>query len=270
MNVLVVDDEPIIHESLKRTLTREGFCVDATLSAQEGLAQLTKGSYELIITDLMMPEMDGLEFLRELKRASCNIPTIMITGYPTIRTALQALRLGAVDYIPKPFTRKELLSPVQRALRGRELEAQEASNAEGDLLSLEQKNSLNESEEKEPGDGSLMPGDRFCLPRHSWGVYDQDGTVFIGVEASCLKAVRTVASVMLPAENDLVEQGYPGVRLKTQNGEEHNIFVPVSGRVVKINQEVVDNISLLGPEIWLLQVIPSLLQEELPFLQRSS
>ncbi len=270
MNVLVVDDELIIHESLKKTLTREGFCVDSTLSAQEGLKQLTKSSYELIISDLMMPEMDGLEFLKELKRASYNIPTIMITGYPTIRTALQALRLGAVDYIPKPFTRKELLSPVHRALRGQELETQELSKSEQDSLLIEQKGKGNEAGEKEPRDVMVMPGDRFCLSKHSWGLYNQDGTFFIGIEASCLKAVRDVEVVTLPAENDLVEQGYPGIRLKTPNGEEHNIFVPVSGRVVKINKEVAANTSLLDPDVWLIQVIPTLLLEELPFLQKST
>ena len=130
MNILLIDDEPIIHQSLNKTLTKEGFQIDSAFSAKEGLKQLGQTSYDLVIADLMMPEMDGLEFLAEFKKGRYNIPAIMITGYPTIRTALLALRLGASDYIPKPFTRKELLSPVRRALR-KKTYAEEKSSIPG-------------------------------------------------------------------------------------------------------------------------------------------
>ena len=261
MKVLVVDDELIIHESLKKTLGREGFTVDSAFSAKEGLAFLARESYGLILTDLMMPEMDGLEFLREVQKAEYNIPTIMITGYPTIRTGLTALRMGAADYLPKPFTRKELLAPVRRALRG---EAQESPVN----LYTDDKGPPEEMDSGSSKKLMLMPGDRFRLPRHTWAVYDQDGTFFIGLEAFCFKAVGKVNAIHVPGENELVEQGYPGIILDSEDGEEHNIFLPLSGRVFHVNNQITLDPSVLNSDTWLLQIIPNEVQEELPYLEK--
>ena len=260
MKVLVVDDELIIHESLKKTLVREGFTVDSAFSAKEGLALLSRESYELILSDLMMPEMDGLEFLREIQRAEYKIPIIMITGYPTIRTGLTALRLGAADYLPKPFTRKELLAPVRRALRGKERVGKEDACRDDEASSKSAETGACEIE--------LMPGDRFRLPRHTWARYDQDGTFFIGLEALCLQAVGKVSVIHVPVENDLIEQGYPGIVLETEDGEEHNIFLPMSGRVFHVNKEITLIPWALNSDTWLLQIIPNQVQEELPYLEK--
>ncbi len=116
--ILVIDDEEVVHVSLRRILGRCGHHVDAELSAVAGLERLAdEEPYDLVITDLMMPEMNGIELLRQLRERELEVPVLMITGYPTISTALEALRLDAMDYIAKPFTRQELLAPVNRALR---------------------------------------------------------------------------------------------------------------------------------------------------------
>jgi CheY-like chemotaxis protein len=261
MNILVIDDELIIHESLKKTLSREGFHVYSAMSAMEGLEQLSSAPFDLIITDLMMPEIDGLELLHELRKASCQVPAIMITGYPTIRSALQALQLGAADYIPKPFTRKELLSPVMRALRRNELE--------GVYSEQEPVDNPEDASEEAPPTPAPLPGEAFCLPGHSWARYDQNGTVYVGIEASCLQALGRVVGIRLPSEDDLVEQGYPAIMLRNREGEEHNIFLPIGGRVVAINKEALVLPSRLNSETWLIQVIPSHLEADLLFLKRT-
>jgi len=262
MNILVIDDEQVIHESIRKPLSREGYHVDAVFSAREGLEHMARTSYDLVITDLMMPEIDGLEFLRELRKASMDVPTIMITGYPTIRTAVQALRQGAADYLPKPFTRKELLSPVRRILR-RRAGMQDGAAGRRSLLDL-----LDEAEE----DGArpaapARPGDRYCLPEHSWAVYQQDGRVAVGVEAAFLRSAGKVVRLELPVENDLVEQGFPGMKLVTES-EEHNLFLPVSGCVVAVNQQLLEAPAGLTPDQWLLYVLPSQLQEDIVYLKR--
>jgi len=264
MDILVIDDDLIIHESLKKTLSREGFRVCSAMSAAEGLDQLSTASFDLVITDLMMPEIDGLEFLHELKKASCQVPAIMITGYPTIRSALQALQLGAADYIPKPFTRKELLPPVMRALRRREQETKEGPGRKQEAVDRAENESREASTTPAP-----LPGELFCLPGHSWALYDQNGTVYVGIEASCLQALGRVVEIQLPSENDLVEQGYPAITLRNREGEEHNIFFPVGGRVVGTNKEAVVLPSRLSSETWLIQVIPSHLEEDLHFLRKA-
>jgi CheY-like chemotaxis protein len=262
MDILVIDDEPIIHESLKRVLGREGFRVDGALCGREGLKLLSQKKFDLILTDLMMPEMDGLEFLAELRKAGIHTPMIMITGYPTIRTALQALRLGAADYIPKPVTRKELLPPVWRTLRrAREAAASsgEHPRAEGAPAEPEGNNAA----------GPPAPGDRFSLPEHSWALYEQEGTLGVGVEESFLRSVGRVVQVRLPEENDLVEQGFPGIALVNEDGEEHHPFLPISGRVVERSRHALEHPSEIHSGTCLIRVIPSHFAAELPFLRRT-
>ncbi|HQF25819.1 MAG TPA: response regulator, partial [Polyangiaceae bacterium] len=82
--VLVIDDEDVVHASMRKVLSRLGFGVDGVLSAREGLARLQTDSFDLIITDLMMPQMNGIELLQELRARGNTTPVLMVTGYPTI------------------------------------------------------------------------------------------------------------------------------------------------------------------------------------------
>jgi len=246
--ILVIDDEEIIHASLRRILTRRGYDITGVFSAREGLARLESEDYQLIIVDLMMPEMDGLQFLESLRSQGREIPAIMITGYPTIHTAVKALRLGTVDYIAKPFTRKELLGPVSRALSEEHRDTEELA-PEKWMQDLEK--------------SQLRPGVRVILPRHAWAEYTQDGTFLVGVEPSFLRVAATVTSVSLPDEMDVVEQGYIGIYLRNDRGEEHGVAMPLSGQVVSVNREIIDQPTQLTARIWLFRVLPSHLEEEL-------
>ncbi len=268
VRILVIDDEPIIHESLKKVLGREGFQVSCVLSAREGLDLLARESFAMVLTDLMMPGMDGLEFLAELKKASISAPAIMITGYPTIRTALQSLRLGAADYIPKPFTRKELLPPIWRTLRKARQEKLRAAGGGDPARDGIEPQAADEGQPDNPQ--PPLPGDRYCLPEHAWAVYEQEGTFAVGVEESFLRSIGRVIQIGLPEENDLVEQGFPGICLVTQDGEEHHPFVPVSGRVVERNRGLLDRPSEIRGSTWLIRVVPSHLSAELPLLTKTT
>lgn len=125
--VLVIDDEEVVLKSLRRTLERHHHYVDLALSSSSALERLAQHDYDLVITDLMMPEMNGIELLHRMRSLNLSIPVLVITGYPSIPTALESLRLGAVDYVPKPFTRKELMTPVNRALAGKTSAADDSS-----------------------------------------------------------------------------------------------------------------------------------------------
>lgn len=255
--ILVIDDEEIVHASVRRILTRLGFEVDSSFSAQDGLDRMSKNHYDAAITDLMMPEMNGVEMLHAMKERGINLPTIMITGYPTIKTAMQALRLGATDYIPKPFTRQELLSPLNRALRRC-----------GDSTRPDcEDNPFSDRDRMAKGGVQINPGDVFFLPEHSWAIYNQDGTIDIGVEASFLALIPKVDEIESPGENDLVEQGYPGFKLKA-SGEVHGVFMPLSGRVVANNKALLSKPELLDSKTWVLKIIPSQLNEELGALSK--
>ena len=249
--VLVIDDEEIVHRSLERILSRRGHHVEAVLDAEAGLARLAAGQYDLVITDLMMPAMDGLQLLKELGERGLTAPVLMITGYPTIRTAIQALRLGAVDYVAKPFTQRELMAPVNRALRQQAIASDDDEDAPD-------RDGFSEPNLK------LAPGDRLCLRQHSWGEFQQDGTVRVGVEASFLQNAGHIESLRLPERDESVEQGHVGFRLRSERGEDHGVYMPLSGLVVEVNPDAAA--AELDAGTWLVRLLPDNLEGELPLL----
>ncbi len=255
-NILVVDDEEIVHASLKRILSKVGHHVQAVFSAREGLDLLDNQPFDLVIVDLMMPEMNGIQFLETLATRALGQSVIMVTGYPTISTAVKALRLGALDYVAKPFTRKELLSPVQRAL------CQDREDGDRVLLPVNEENKIRKED--------LSPGVEVVLPRHAWAQYQQDGTFLIGIEKSFLRICKKAASLILPGEMDLIEQGYVGIYLQNENEEEHGVAMPLGGQVIAVNHEIVRDLSRLSSDSWLIRIIPSHLEEELGRLAQRS
>jgi DNA-binding NtrC family response regulator len=116
--ILVVDDEIVVCKNVGKILNREGHIVDYALSAQDALENfLEKETYDTVITDLKMPvSLPGMDFLAIVKKRWPDVPVIVITGFATVKSAVQAMRTGAFDYIPKPFTPDELRSVVARAL----------------------------------------------------------------------------------------------------------------------------------------------------------
>lgn len=114
--VLVVDDEASIRELLSRTLALTEYEVEAVADARTGLDRLRLGPYDLLIADLRMPVMDGLTLIREARRLQPTLKVIIITGYSTESSAIEAVNLGVVGYLVKPFRVPQVLSAVGRAL----------------------------------------------------------------------------------------------------------------------------------------------------------
>ena len=114
--ILVIDDEQIVHESCNRILTEEGYEVKSAFTGQEGFKKIEEEQFDLVITDLKMPGISGMEALKKIKQDNPNIGIIMVTGYSTAETAVEAMKLGAFDYLPKPFTPDELISVINKAV----------------------------------------------------------------------------------------------------------------------------------------------------------
>ncbi len=123
IKLLIVDDEDIVHKSCQRILRRENYIIETAFSAEEGLEKLENTSYDLIISDLMMPGIGGMEFLKIIKERKLDVTVIIFTGYATAETARQALKQGAFDYIPKPFTPEEFRDVVKNAIKSRQDES---------------------------------------------------------------------------------------------------------------------------------------------------
>ena len=116
IKVLVIDDEKIVLDSVKQILRAENCEVDGTLKSKEGLDWTIQRNYDIILTDIRMPEIGGMRILRDIKRAKPSLPVIIITGYATIQSAVQAMKLGATDYIEKPFLPEDLIKALTAAL----------------------------------------------------------------------------------------------------------------------------------------------------------
>jgi DNA-binding NtrC family response regulator len=113
---LVIDDEQIVLDSVSKILASENFEVDVSLDSCQGIDSAVQREYDIVLTDIRMPNIGGMRVLRDVRRAKPSLPIVMLTGYATVKSAVQAMKLGASDYLEKPFTPEELLNAVSSAI----------------------------------------------------------------------------------------------------------------------------------------------------------
>jgi DNA-binding NtrC family response regulator len=123
-SVLVIDDEPVLQDVLGTLLRGAGFDYHGALSAEEGLQQLRDEEIDVVLLDLMLPDRAGLDLLPDIKAADPHLPVVVITAYSSVESAIEAMRLGAFHYVPKPFKNEEVLHLVRRASERRRLQAE--------------------------------------------------------------------------------------------------------------------------------------------------
>src|ERR1041385_5020162 len=127
IRILVVDDEPMMSDSLRQHLSEEGYTVDVSSSGTQAIDLFDGGAYHLVICDLQLPDMDGLELLRHMKDARPATEVIVVTGYGSVQAAVEAIKSGAFYFVEKPFDFEELSPLVEKALERRELMAETAN-----------------------------------------------------------------------------------------------------------------------------------------------
>ena len=115
-HIAVVDDKEILRDSLSAALTREEHTVESFEDPVEALGEIKSGRFDAALVDLKMPRMDGLTFIREVRSAGCEAPVIMMTAFASVATAVEAMKLGAFDYLQKPFEAESAMIVVERAL----------------------------------------------------------------------------------------------------------------------------------------------------------
>lgn len=245
--ILVVDDEINVCKSIRRAILSEYNDVDTALSGEEALTMQEEKGYDMLITDLMMPGISGVELLNSFKVRYPDVILIMITGYPTIKTAVQAVKLGAFDYIPKPFTPDELRGLVERAFKQSDAEKSGAS-----------------------APSPPRPEGLFCLRGQTWLRKEGTNTVTVGVVYDFIKNIEPIASIDILAENKRVYQGESCARLTDAKGGIHRIWSPASGRISRVNKEIFNDLTLLRKDPygsgWILSLEASNLTEDLESL----
>jgi glycine cleavage system H lipoate-binding protein len=243
-DVLLVEDDRMVLVTARRLCGAEGFDVDEAGSVDEAFAVLERHDYRLALVDLMLPGKSGFDLLEALVAGRSTMPVVMISGYSTAENALRSLRLGAFDFLPKPFDLEELLGMVRRGLRyGRWREA-----AAG---------------------GAVAPGDRHYLGRHSWAALDAEGTATVGAGETFVGVLGPKARIELPAAGDHATQGLTLARVESAD-EVHRIRSPLSGRVVAANRELIGAIDLVDRSPfergWLARIVPADPENELTAL----
>jgi DNA-binding NtrC family response regulator len=114
--ILIMEDEPSLAEGLKMVLSEQGYRVSVAEAGLRALGSLAERDYDLLVMDLRLPDMDGMEVLRLIKETKPETAVIVMTGYATVASAMESMKLGALDYLPKPFTEDEFKAAVEKAL----------------------------------------------------------------------------------------------------------------------------------------------------------
>ncbi len=251
--ILVVDDELPVCRSISSVLEPEGYVVDTALSGEEALRKEQEVGYDMMLIDLMMPGMSGIDVIKAIKEKRPDMVMIMITGYPTMKTAVESVKLGAFDYIPKPFTPDELRSLVLRALERKRLHEKGRVLKEGSATGERQVPSVVK--------------DRYCIPDHCWAKVEEDGRVRIGVHDIFVMTIKSISSIDFPYKNEKLGQGDACLWFVDTNGNLHRMWAPVSGRVISVNEELKDDYSRVIRDPyesgWLLLIQPTRLEEDL-------
>ena len=243
--ILVVDDEITVCKSIRNAILSDEYTVDTALSGEEALKKDLEECYDLVITDLMMPGISGLELLKKLKQERLEVNVIMVTGYPTIKTAVQSIKIGAFDYIPKPFTPDQLRSLVSRVFKKIEIEQKAA---------------------KEPAPPK-MPSGLYYMIGHTWLRKEEEGLITVGVVLDFLKPVGIITHLALPRVSDSITQGEECASITDADQFNHRIWSPASGRIVEVNTKLREDSSMLRKdpyhEGWLFRIEPINLEEDL-------
>ena len=232
-NVLVVDDEQIVCDSCRKVLSQHGHNVQTALNGREALRKVEQDKYDVLIADWKMPEIDGMEVLRIVKKNHPDIVVIMITGYPSVESAVKAMRLGVSNYVPKPLDPDELSRTLQKAL-----------------------------EERKTGRNDL-----FYYQKYIWARMLEDGTVEVGVNNLFRESVGDIMYVDLPCHETRVEHGRLFVRILAADKQMHKLHVPIRGRVVGINHQINFNTDLINKDPfgkgWIVRLEPFNLEGDL-------
>ena len=258
--ILAVDDEPVILDSFRKILVVAGYAIDTVESGREALGLVQKHKYDFVFTDLKMPEMDGLDVIKGVKHFSPESDIIVITGFATVETAVDAMKYGAMDYVQKPFTEDELVDFTKKCLIRRQ-------NRLGKLIAPTVRVATGE----QPIEHEIVvPGGAFVSEGHVWVSVTVPGLVRIGVDDFVRKMIGRIDGVEFPAEGAAARKGEKLFAIR-QAGRTAEFYAPVSGTVQSVNGELAHNLgwleSNLYEEGWICTIKPDHLSAELENLK---
>lgn len=257
--ILAVDDEKVVLDSFRKILVIAGYSVDTVETGPEALALIKKYDYDFVFTDLKMPEMDGIEVTKAVKHLRPDIDVIMITGYATVESAVEAMKYGAMDYVQKPFTEDELVDFVNKSLIRRQDRIEKEVKPKIHLVTPLAGESTSEHEFN-------VPSGIFISPSHLWLIIELNGAVRVGLDDFAQKIIGQIDEVELPGVGNKIKKGDSLFSVK-QDDKNISLPSPVSGKILSVNTELIyrtELIKLKPYELgWICRIEPTSLSDDL-------
>lgn len=251
VKILIIDDEEVVINSIYKIATSEGYSVDSVLDAFSALQKISSSKFDLIICDIMLPGMDGFQFLAELESKLIETPVVMTTGYSTIENAVKSLYTGAIEFIPKPFTVDEMISVISRGLRYNSIMKLKKSNSDSILI-------------------VPCPAKYYRLGYSGWMNKEHDGSVLIGATDSFIKTIDLIKRIELYSTNEKLTQATPAVKFETVDGLVHQLYSVISGIILAGNERLINEPELLEKDPyfdgWIYRLVPTELDYEMKLL----
>jgi len=247
--LLIVDDEAVVCQACHRIFSRQGYEVEESTDAREGLNRALKTDYSGVLLDIKMPEMDGIQFLEEMRKQKPDLPVLIMTGYPSVPNAAAAVRLGASDYVTKPFTPEQITQSVRRLLAHRGANGQDQSAVEAPVV-----------------ESWVAPDGELLFLDESWVQPQEDGSACVGAVVPRLQG-SSVEAVQLPQVGDVVYQGLPLAGFTMADESVVVVPSPISGVVVAVNDLIEQDPSRLSADPcgrgWIACICTTRLEEEI-------
>ncbi len=260
--ILAVDDEQVVLDSFRKILVLAGYSIDTVQSGPEALSLVRNTEYDFVFTDLKMPGMDGLDVTKAVKHLRPDIDVMMITGFATIDTAVDAMKFGATDHVEKPFTEDELVAFVDNALIKRQDRLEKEKPPEVRLAS--------DSETQDSSHAITVPGGFFVSNEHVWVSIEQSGEVRVGLDEFAHRVLGLAADAEMPAPNQAIHRG-DGLFQLVRGDKTLTFTSPVSGKVTGVNVDLPENLDLAALKPfetgWVCTIRPSKLSSEISSLR---
>jgi len=240
-SILVIDDEAVVCESFTRILSDKGYKVDSKTEPYEGLELALTNKYDLVFLDLKMDKIDGMDLFNDLRKKDPDLPVAIVTGYPSMDTAIESVKLHASDYILKPFTPEEILKSVNRII------------PQKDIPGTVVKPKLAKQSDWDPSHKPIL------FHEIAWIQQGEDGSVRVGGQLPNFISSK-MNDLLLPEVNDIIYAGLPLAGVVLSDDSRIMIPSPLSGKIIEVNHKLAVDPSVIKEnsfiESWIARIEP--------------
>ncbi|MGB2906742.1 MAG: response regulator [Candidatus Aminicenantaceae bacterium] len=259
-DLLIVEDEPVVLSAIRKIVELEQLSMDEALNGEIALSKLKRNTYKLIVTDLMLPRISGLDLIQAIKKDQPCVPLIVMTGYATLEKALQSFKMGSFDFIPKPFDTETFLAVISRGLNFSQWihtggPEQRVFVPIPDSLSM-----------------GISSDIVYCLGCHAQVKLQENRTALVRVGETFPNMMDHLTKLEMVVSNQEIMQGKCCAQFITGDGLINMFWAPLSGKIEAYNEELEKNIQMINTDPydkgWIFKITPSNLKEELKHLMK--